>query len=233
MSRTGELNDNCFSLATELAANLSSEFKSELGSKPTVSEFAELLKWGIGGCGIDLFSGMENDEIIEIKIKTKKRKQSRPKIGDVIAVPSDTRNKFHMIIYIGRFRIFGDAFGMIEGRYLHRKLPSSKDLNTKNWHRFVGIEAIREGRWKIVENRPDLVDAFSQTPEYFHSKANHPGNPDIGPYGSAEKPYVDGQPTIIRHLSEKESKEIGLDDPRFRMFYLEEDFEAFLNSENE
>lgn len=74
-------------------------------------------------------------------------------------------------------------------------------------------------------HREDLRRLFSPTPEIYHSKADNPSNPTIGPYRSAETPNGE-----LRHLSEAEEASIGLKHGTYRQLMIEEQFEHYLQS---
>lgn len=232
VSRVNELNDNSFALATEAAVELCMAFEEELGVKPSSREFAELLTWGIKGCSAEIFSDGYAADVSEVVVKFRRRKSGKLKRGDVVAIPSNRKNRFHHVVYLGGFGHFGDAFGIFKGCYPLRRMRAGLDREVYPCHKFVGIESVRSGRWKILENDVNLLGLFSPNPEYFHSKRYHPDNPEVGEFGSAESLSEDGRSSRIRKISSEESQTIGLNEADFEMVYLEEAFEVYLNSLN-
>jgi hypothetical protein len=241
-SRTGDLNDNCFSLATELIVELCRAFEEEVGDKPTIAELCELLYWGIRSSAPDILKDINVENLLELSPKLYRRKKLRPKRGDVIAIPASKDSVF-LVLYLGMFAQFGHAFGVLRGR--HKRKPPSARWQPQAVARpfFSGLESIASGRWSIIAHRPDWLTLFPNEPEYYHSKRDFPHNERIGPYGSAETAsdyegqrdrhdVVDyssaGERYVLRHLSKKEAQEIGLLENGFFQCGLEEQAEAYL-----
>ena len=228
MSKVDELNDNCFTLSTELVRNLCSEFATEIGEPPSIDELCELILWGIKSNSSDILRNISIENITEIKAKVTKRKTITPKRGDIIAVP-ETSKLHHLLIYLGRFGSFGHAYGIILGKYYLK--PLKQDWNPKIYprHIFTGLRFVANGKWKIIASMPQLLEQFPDDPEYFHEKKFHHDNPAIGEYGSAETPYkTDGTGSKIRKLSKKEAIKLGISDNDFFQSGMEEITESFL-----
>ncbi len=241
-SRTGDLNDNCFSLATELVVELCRAFEEEIGDKPTIAELCEILYWGIRSSAPDVLKDINVDGLVGLSPKISRRKRVRPDRGDVIAIPASKDSVF-LVLYLGLFARFGHAFGILRGR--HKRKPLSAQWQPQPVARpfFTGLEGIASGRWSVIAHRADWLTLFPNEPEYYHCKRDFPHDGKIGPYGSAEtaseyegqrdRPDVvdyssAGERCVLRHLSKKEAQEIGLLENGFFQCGLEEQAEAYL-----
>ncbi len=231
MSRIDELNDNCFTLSTEFINEICSEFEAEVGISPTIDELCELLLWGIKSNSSDILRDINVANITELKAKISKRKKVSAKRGDIIAVP--TKNKlYHLIIYLGRFGSFGDAFGIILGKYKIKPFHKEWHPDVFPRHIFSGLQFVASGRWKIIGSMPHLLERFPDEPEYYHLKTDHPDDSTIGKYGSAETPYKkDGTGSKIRKLSQNEAKELKLEEVILQSA-LEEMVEKYIEEVN-
>jgi hypothetical protein len=242
MSRTGNLNDTCFSLATELVVKLCRAFEKEIDDKPTIAELCELLYWGIRSSSPDILKDINVENLVELRPKISRRKKVRPKRGDVVAIPANKGSVF-FVLYLGLFGNFGHAFGIVRGR--HKRKPPSPQWQPQAIARpfFSGLEAIASGRWSIIAHRPEWLTLFPNEPEYYHCKRDFVDDDKIGPYGSAEtasdyegqrdRPDVVDYPSarercVLRHLSKQEAREIGLLETGFFQCGLEEQVEAYL-----
>jgi hypothetical protein len=248
MSTLDDLNDHCFSLATELLVDLCDAFEEETGHKPTLAEVCELLAWGFRGCSADLLKDINPFQVVALKAKVSGKGKIRSMPGDVVAIPAG-RGEHYLAVYLGRFRgPFGHAFGVILGR--HRLRPPTPDWEPAVYRRPVctEIQPISSGRWKVLAHRPDFLARFPPYPEHFHRKSDFPDDPRIGPFGSAEAPteyegergregvvdYSTGTETcVLRHLSREEAEAIGLEAGDFFQNGLEEEFLAFLHRLND
>jgi hypothetical protein len=235
-------------LATSLIVELCEAMEEKSGGKPTIEDLCELLAWGLRGCSADILAAINPFQVVSLKPKLSSKGKIRPGPGDVVAIPAGI-GEFYLIVYVGRFRgPFGDAFGVIRGRHRIRPLPV-------NWKpdvlkRLIGpdVRPIASGRWRIIGNRPDLLTFFPPYPEHFHSKRGlNRDDPRIGPFGSAESPTnyegerdregvvdysTEIERCVLRHLSEREAREIGLDEEDFFQFGLEEQTVQFLHRLN-
>jgi hypothetical protein len=224
MSRVDDLNDDCFSLATDLVAKLCGEFEAAIGDKPTIDELCELLFWGIRSCGADILRDINVENLVELKAKVVKRQKVRPRPGDVIAVPAGKGDCF-LLVYLGRFGRFGHAFGILDGRFKRKPLGPRLQPGVVAQPIFTGLEAIASGRWSIVAHRPEWLKLFREQPEYYY--AHEPVQPDeedpIGPYGDAET-----ETGVVRHLTEREAREIDLLGRDFFQEGLEDEVERYL-----
>ncbi len=248
MSRLDSLNDPCFSLATSLLVELCEAMEEEIGEKPTIVELCELLSWGLRGCSKDILADINPFQVESLKPKLSNRGKTRPRQGDVVAIPAASGN-FYLLVFVGSFPgPFGDVFGVIMDRHEIRPLPV--DWKPEVLSRLIqtDLRPISSGQWRIIANRPDLLALFPRYPEYFHSKEGiDRDDPRIGPFGSAESPtnyegemdregvvdYSTGtEKCVMRHLSERESREIGLDEKDFFQDGLEEQTVRFLQRLN-
>lgn len=241
-SRTGDLNDNCFSLATGLVIELCRAFEEEIGDKPTIAELCEMLYWGIRSSAPDILKDVNVENLLELSPKISRGKKVRPKRGDVIAIPAGEDDVF-LVLYLGLFARFGHAFGILRGR--HKRKPPSAKYQPQAVARpfFTSLEGITSGRWSVIAHRPDWLALFPNEPEYYHCKRDFPHDEKIGPHGSAEtaseyegqrdRPDVvdyssRGERCVLRHLSKKEAKEIGLLENGFFQCGLVEQAESYL-----
>jgi hypothetical protein len=241
-SRIGDLNDNCFSLTTELVVELCRAFEEEIGDKPTIAELCELLYWGIRSSAPDILKDINVENLAELTPKVARRIKVRPNRGDVIAIPASKDSVF-LVLYLGKFGRFGHAFGILKGR--HKRKPPAAQWQAQVVARpfFSGLEGVSSGRWSIIAHRPDWLALFPHEPEYYHSKRDFPDDDSIGPYGSAEtasnykgkrdrRDVVEyssnGESFVLRHLSKREAQEIGLLEISFFQCGLEEQVEAYL-----
>jgi hypothetical protein len=242
MSRTRELNDNCFVLAHELVVDLCRAFEEEINDKPTTAELCELLYWGLRSSSPDILKDINVENLVELRPIVSRRRKIRPKRGDLIAIPANEDSVF-LVLYLGLFGHFGHAFGILQGS--HKRKPPSPKWEPQPIGRpfFTGLEYIASGRWSIIAQHPEWLTLFPVEPEYYHSKSDFLDDEKIGPFGSAEtasgyegqkdRPdivdYSSATETcVLRHLSEKEAREIGLLGNDFFQSGLEEEVEAFL-----
>src|SRR5687768_14772099 len=158
-SRTADLNDNCFTLATEAVVELCRAFEEELDDKPTIEELCELLYWGIRSSSPDILKDINVENLVELKPKVSRRKKVNPKPGDVISIPADKDHVF-LVLYLGRFRRFGEALGALRG--LHKRKPPAARWQPEAIARpfFAGLHALASGRWSIFAHRPDWLKLF-------------------------------------------------------------------------
>jgi hypothetical protein len=224
MSRLHSLDDNCFALATEMVTALSEEFEKEMAGKPTIEELCELLAHGIRGCSADILSNVNAQSITALNAVVDRRKKVIVAPGDVIAVPAK-RGGFHFVVFITKNR-FGWAFGLLQGWSHAPRVTRTWKAKPVKHPIYSGIDSIVSGRWRIVENRTDLMPMFPSHPEIFYTSALAPedADPKPGRYGCAIS--ADGRG---RRLTKREATEIGLDTNEYDIVFLEEQFEKYLD----
>jgi hypothetical protein len=246
MDETRELGDHVFAEATEAIAQLSSAIEEDLGRKPTVAELAEVLYRGIRSCSPEPLSDVGRGEIVKVRIEVKRRMKSRKKTapplrrGDVLSVPRGKERDPWLLVYLGKFGTFGQAFGIL-GESLH---PLTGQAG-RRWgrHIFAGLRGYESGRWKLQDHKAELLGLFQPQPEYYYPKRLHPDDEGIGPWGAAETedayegrrdlPGVKdlssrGETSVVRWLDEAEARELGLLDPSFFQVGVEDAVEGYL-----
>jgi hypothetical protein len=231
MSAVEELNDECFSMATELVAQLCEAFEDEIERKPTIGELCEILTWGIRSCATDILHDINVENLVEIKPKVSKRRKITLTPGDLLSIPASNGVCF-LTVYLGLFRISGDAMGILSGRHACR--PPSPDFKPQPTALpiFFHKLGVTTGRWTVVGHLENWRDLFPNPPEYFYAKRYYKDLESIGPFGSAEtsrdfdSPVGESSP--LRALSEEEAHAIGLLDNDFFQSGLMEAVEAHL-----
>jgi hypothetical protein len=143
--------------------------------------------------------------------------------GDIFAIPRNDGG-YYFVVHVASNR-FGEAFGVLSSYYETAALPSGWRPSPVKTPVYTGPAFIRNGRWKRVEYREDVLEMFSSEPEIYHSKTDNPSNESIGPFGSGETP--DGE---LRELEKAEAEEIGLILGTYRQIMLEEEFEKYLHT---
>jgi hypothetical protein len=216
MSAINELNDSCFVLATESLAEISKEFKDEIGRKPTAEELGEILAWGLRSCTPDLLQDVPNTVIESVIIMARKRKSHRLVPGDVVAVPA-SGNRYYLGVFITSNR-FGCAYGFFRSTWPMKPIGSRTKLDPLGPPIYSGDESVKSTKWKVIAHRPDLLKLFPDAPEIYHAKKFHMDDNAIGKYGAAENP---GE--RLRNIDAKEAEEVGLLDGSYRVVHLEED----------
>jgi hypothetical protein len=149
----------------------------------------------------------------------KRRPKLRP--GMVFAVPRPGGGVY-LLVHLASNR-FGEAFGLTAGWHADTIVPAELRPHRRRAYVYTGSEFVRSGRWRHVDDRPDLLINYPTDPEIYHSKAHHPDNHAIGPHGAAE---TAGE--RLRRLSEDEYRDSPLADGDYHQIMLEEQVEESL-----
>lgn len=220
MSVVSELNDNCFSLATDLMVELCREVEAETGSKPTIADLCELLTWGLRSCSQDILDDVNTCNVVALLPKVLKHSKVIPKPGDLVAIPAGDSNSY-FAVYITK-NGFGHALGLLKGKRKSRPLRPDWTPEIAPHPIYTGIRFLANGQWQIVGNYPRLLKLFPSKPEIYHPKTALPEDEEVGPYGSAESPG--GK---LRRITKAEAEEIGLLSGEYRQGIPEEQVRAF------
>ena len=148
-------------------------------------------------------------------------RRNKLKPGMMFAVPRSNCG-FYLLIHLASNR-FGDAFGLTEGWQPDTTLPPNLLPNPRLAYVYTGTDFVRNGRWRYIGDRPELLDAYENDPEIFHRKEDHPDDPTIGPYGAAES--ASGR---LRCLSKEEYFASPFASSNYRQIMLEEEVEDLL-----
>jgi hypothetical protein len=216
MSAVQDLNDACFSIASEFLAEISDEFKEEVGRRPTLSELSEILFWGIKSVNAEILDDVDVAKIERIEIRTRKRPPTNRMLpGDLVAVPLDD-GQYLFAVFIADNRI-GAAYGFFSGKHNLRPRSDFCNLSPVTPVVYSGKNAVHAGKWPIVGNFPELLGLFPSNPEIFYMKKDHPSDDSVGPFGSAETP--DGK---MRVLEKAEAEALGLDSGWYRQTVIDD-----------
>ena len=222
MSVASDLNDSCFSLATDLLVELCQAVEEETGEKPTIADLCELLTWGLRSCDVDILADV-NSLNVRIHAKVKKRGKVALQPGDLLAVPSKKKGEYYRVLYITNNR-FGWAFGVFLGKHQLKPPPPSWKADVFPYPFYAHHEYVVSGRWQVLGNYAQLLALFPTDPPLYYSKKNWPNDDRIGPYGSSESPSTEA----LKHVSKEEAEAVGLLNNKFLQSMLANQFEEFL-----
>jgi len=214
-----DLDDHIWIEATNTVVEFGEELERALGRKPTCDEYCLFLTRALQGTHRDLFSDVATASVVELKpVFAKVPQKILP--GTVIGVPSGEGDAF-AVLYLTS-NTFGHAFGILKGRFRH--LRTNSRFEASQSHVYSSLRPVREGRWKLLGIRPDLISMFPSDPEIYHRKSGRNlENPSIGPFGSAET--ANGE---LRNLSQEEADSVGLSSGEYSQVLTEKQFVAYL-----
>ena len=140
--------DGGFDAVEEMLREITDEYEGELGRRPTLQEVLMTIEMVLKGVGDQHMSGLEELEVVEVKVKTKPRaKKQRFQVGDFFAVPLETGG-------FGFGRVLQVSGGTIFGFYdfsSDKMVPSSKFAQKPYLFIIMGTdEGIESWRWKVV-----------------------------------------------------------------------------------
>jgi hypothetical protein len=213
------LDDHIWIEAVNTVVELGIELEHALGRKPTCDEYCFFMARALQGTHRDLFSDVSTASVIELKaVLSRVPRKILP--GTLIGVPSGEGDAF-AILYLTS-NTFGDAFGILKGRFRH--LRTNSKFESSQRHVYSSLRPLREGRWRLLGIRPDLISMFPSNPEIYHRKSGRNlENPSIGPFGSAET--ANGE---LRNLSREEADAVGLLSGDYSQVLMEKQLVAYL-----
>ena len=216
-----EFSDACYAVASTALLDVVKEISSDTGRRPTVEELSELLTWAARECSTDLGEGVDNRDLTIQVASAGRRKKVSFKRGDVIAIPF-SRGRWFAVVYLGKYGSFGHAVGIFKGAHsladvTAARMPKGSRLRVP---RFVDLDSVALGRWKVVNRQPTLAEGFLE-PALYHTPRK--GDASRGRYGLAET--IDG---ALRKLDRAEADAAGVSAKGFRQAYLGDLFEQFL-----
>ncbi|WP_406063103.1 hypothetical protein [Micromonospora sp. NBC_00860] len=207
------LNDAAFVETAELISFVSENSRSD-SSKPTSrGEFASGILSAIQDSG-RLFGDVDGGQISSLSIESPVR-NVRPKPGDVVAI-RPRNNDFRLAVVLAHNR-FGMAVAFLQGTSRSSlKIPDRPKSATLPV--YTDDHLIRNGTWPIVGHDEGLLTLFSSDPEIYHAPDPIFADVGIGEYGSAETAAG-----VLRNLSEREAREVGLLDGTYRQIVTSEE----------
>lgn len=212
-----ELPDGFFVDALEALRSISLSFSEHTGRLPRLHEWSQAMLFTARSCGTDLFSDLPNTALIDIKAKALQQKKFTAQPGDVIAIPTQD-HQWLFALYLTSNR-FGTALGLFFEKCKDPRPPQQLKANVAI---YTGGRLIKNGRWRIVGFKPELMSLFPDNLDILHQK-NQLSRSTIGEFGSAESP--DGK---IRQLKKGEDAGFGFVGNQYTQSYLEEYLETLL-----
>ncbi len=225
MSAIDELNDNCFVITSDFFVEVCQEIEDAVGRKPTLDELCELLTWGLRSISSDILHDIDIGDVLQITATRRKHRVKRLAVGDVVAVPAGN-GQWYLGVYLTTNR-FGDAFGFFRGTWPLRPFQPEDTPEPLLPVVYSGNDAIKDGRWKVIGNDPQLLACFPAKPEIYHMKKYHLDDDLIGPFGSAENDDDE-----LRAIDEDEARAVGLLDDSYQTGWLEERVPVCLETMN-
>jgi len=202
MDIVSELEDAAWASVQYNIESLGEEIAKAIGRKPTCNEFFELLSWALENTNLDIFEDVGPRAIARIAPVLHPQPQ-RIRPGTVMGIPLDA-SAWQPAVYLTS-NTFGAAFGICEGVLSEPNISADWQPKAVSGHIYSELRPVREGRWKILAVRPDLLRLFPAEPEIYYDKRDYSDNPSIGPFGSAESPNG-----TLREISEAEAQSVGL-----------------------
>ncbi|WP_143162626.1 hypothetical protein [Couchioplanes caeruleus] len=217
-SAVADLNDSIFVNAAAFIAHLVESSKDEALSP---SKLAPKVMSGLKDPAV-LLRDVTGEEVARLTVSGPK-KISKPRIGDLLAIPSDS-GKFRLASIVARNR-FGTALGIFGGTVdVPRPVGASLASAIFRVPFYTEDRLVATGAWKVVGHDEDLLALFPSDPEIYHGTDLQWPGVDLGEFGAAEK--ASGE---IRLIGSDEAREVGLLDGTYRQSYIAEDLERMLN----
>jgi hypothetical protein len=129
---------------------------------------------------------------------------------------------FYLIVHLASNQ-FGEAFGLTAGWQTDPTLAADLRPHPRMAHVYTDSKFASRGQWRYVGDRLDLLAFYPAEPEIYHLKSDNLKNPEIGPYGSAERAS-----NRLRFLSEEEYRTSPIANSDYRQIMLEEQVEKWL-----
>lgn len=218
-SRVGQLNDTCFSEATEALSNICREFKEELGTAPSLPELLEILTWAIKAIPDDLVDGLENSEVSELKATIRKSRKQKLTLGDVCAFP-DGAGGYRLGVFLGKNHL-SSAVILLKGHFSLTPLRRNGAVKYIPYPRYVFLA---DRIVPVVGRLERIAQQFADAPWTIRSPHDFPENPSIGKYGS-----VIADDNSVTYLTKDEARKLGITDGSFIQFMEIEDVAKFVD----
>ena len=211
-----DLNDNLFVLAAGVFGALASAIGTVKLNEKRLSDWLTTVVRALATAGT-VRSAERDSQNVEVKLARGNSK--RGKLGDIVAIPAGNAH-YYLAVILAKNQ-FGTAYGFFRGRHPLRIPPKGRIVE----HPIYSDEdPILAGRWRIIGHDEELRLLFPSDPEIFHRpQQTYPGEPQIGPFGSAET--VSGK---VRDVSQDEAQRLGLLDGSYRQIYPSQIFEQAL-----
>jgi hypothetical protein len=208
-SSVKELNDAAFDEATSLMADLLASLEAN-GMEVPLGEVVGPVLTALRGCS-DILP--EAAKLTAIRVETRKLKNRRIRVGDLVAIPAEAGRRFLAIVVAKNH--FGVAYGFFNSAVL-------KTHHLVDPHPiYSGEEFVRRGLWKIFGHDEDLLALFPKEPEIFHYPSR--SEPALGEFGAGETPSG-----TLRQLGRKEAQELGLETEQYVASFMPDMLETYL-----
>lgn len=213
-----DLPDGFFVDALEALRTFSLSFSESTGRLPRLQEWCQTMLFTARCSGTDLFSDIPNTALADLKAKALQQKRFTAKPGDLIAIPTqDSHWRFALYLTSNRF---GTVLGLFSEKANDPRPPQQL---TPNVAIYSGERLIKNGRWRIIGFRSELLGLFPENLEILHQKNHAMPRSKIGEFGAAESP--DG---TMRQLEQGEDASFGFVGKNYIQSYLEEHLESLL-----
>lgn len=221
MSILEDLEDHVYAEASRLVVELCESIRDSVGRKPTSLEFLALLSRTLESTNEDLFQDISPAGIKELIPRLKKNPR-KVEPGTVVGIPS-SGGRWFFVVYLTS-NTYGDAFGALRGEHASLMLRPSWRPECVGKPVYSSLRPVRDGQWRPIDIRADLLRLFPGEPEIYHRKSGHnQQDPLIGEYGSAETPSH-----VLRAMSKDEAESVGLLSGEYEQCLLPERFVQYL-----
>jgi hypothetical protein len=195
-SRVGDLDDGVFAEAAEHLNTL-----APVDAERLAAAVLEELR-----SGRVILADVEPDELRGLAVETPKKRVTKPKLGDVVAIPA-AAGGYRPAVVLARNR-FGTALGLFDGISRNGRVGRLRDAPRHPVYTEESL--IKNGTWPVVDHDDSLRELFPADPPIYH-RPNAWRGIDTGEFGAAET--ADGTVTPI---SQDEAREVGIADGTYR-----------------
>ncbi|MFF4053870.1 hypothetical protein ACFYZ5_45525 [Streptomyces chartreusis] len=209
-SLLSELDDSIFASAASLMAVMAEGVD---GDPLSPSELAASLAVTIRSSNISL-DDVSGEEIAELGTQVSK-KIAKPKIGDILAIPTSAGD-YYVAAIVARNR-FGTALGFLRGKFRVPRPVGGEHVEVYPLPVYTDDRLVGTGQWKVIDHDEKLLPLFPSEPEIYHAPDLQWPGVDIGEFGAAEK--ANGE---IRLIGLDEARQVGLLDGTYQQSYLGE-----------
>lgn len=219
--RVSDFGDHVFTRAADFLSEIMPRIVLDTEQLPTLAEFCKLL---VAGAEYGTKSSiLRSAKQLKPRIAASNGSRPRAKIGDIVEIPASAGGAYRAVIVAKNST--GTAYGLIAGPGARmRERPVRKFVPAVF---YSGEYALKEGRWKIVGHDHSLLDGFPADPELYLRKQDvfYRDDPRVGPFGAAV-----GSDGKYRQISEGEAEEVGLLSGDYDQCFMEEQLEAWLDT---